>query len=106
MTPVELAELRDKVARKRLEGTTGRVRVERRNARGWTPERIEAGDRALAALAEAVRRRNEREPLPLRDRCVYCGVGLRPRRRPDWIPATCVKHRDLPGVDPFYLERS
>lgn len=100
MTPVEVAELRDKVARARL----SQFKAIRENKRAWNDARMAAGDAALAALRNAEQRR--RKPLPLRERCVYCGIGVRPRRRPDWVPATCVKHRDLPRLDPFYVERA
>lgn len=119
VTPSELAALRDKVTRARLQ-RAGNPRPRRTRAT-WTPEREAAGDAALAALHEAKRRREakkrrkkERMSKPTQTvakvvaaiyatcealhPCVYCGGESLPRR---W-PHTCYGHSDLPRLDDAY----
>jgi hypothetical protein len=85
VTPVELAQLRDKIARQRIAVAP---------PRGYHhSERVRAGEAALDALARAERRR-----WPRRRKCVYCGADTRSVKN----PAVCAEHRDLPALDPAY----
>ena len=106
MTSQELAVLRDKVARARLE-----KRHAARQRRDKTAYE-QAGDAALEALREAERRAAKRAVKQLvapdgkkrgaykqkTRNCVYCGCFTRKLG----FPRTCYGHADLPGLDPAY----
>lgn len=107
MTPVELAQLRDLVARERVKRSSKTPS----NGRGWSRERLEAGDAALSALRKATARRTPaqkaqtvsapRAPKMVAPRCVYCGYPCKRGRGKS--PSTCPSHYDLPALDPFYI---
>ncbi len=99
MSPPELAALRDRVSRERLEPQPEPL-----------SPKAEAGRQALAALHEAERRYRERNGAEVKAPrlklvCAYCGVPVRLRdqsKRKPVPPATCILHRDLPALDPNY----
>ena len=108
MTPAELAILRDKVARARLDRVE--IGVLPRPRKGWTEERNAAGDQALRALRAATGKQAFKEAVAPRQprgsykrrqrRCVYCGLPT--NRWTRTFPPTCHGHDDLPVHDPAY----